>query len=704
MSYIPNVEHSNEVLLLHLTVDLKKTYKNCFQKHQIHAVDEINKIIVKEENIHSFAVTLKISHTLPPACTFKDETRQHLENLIGATSNDVHLSKLFDESNRVTFVCGIAGIGKSVLAKQLACGWANDDIYTNFKILVMFECRKINKFKAMEGKDLKDHEIIDEFLKRKLDFTCGYREKIMFVIDGLDELFDIHTKNSIIFELLDSTNAKYRESKFVVTGRPRVECNLYRYGESVGGIRKVEIYGLSDMQIQKFVQKSAYNEKACNRIYQAMNSSKRLLPILHVPQFLNTFCCVVQILTKSEKVQCKAELYAWTIFLLLRQHAEKQGLCNPQADEIFKVYSKELMALAEICHELLMTNTIIFEKKIASLFGSDETKKTFFQGLFVDVSDNITTKYQFKHLSLVEFLSAVHICSTNRRKKHIREMLEKDYIETVVHACELLANFACDGIIKTMLCCAANVENVDDILTYILKGLSRFSDEIKFKRSLEVLSCFLTKGAIKEKSILSSVGELGCGPLYKSVASDSNNLYDISQHLKIECRCGEDVLKGAFKSFEIGEFVVDDVKTVGCVHYMGSVDLINFNGMKLSLNAARREVGKNGGGKCSFVWIEDCEATETDEEKSGTRMSNTNLDELVIWDSRLNEENFICLVEWGTSGGKLNLDQLKVETEWWLKMVKEIERKKTTKDLAMSELVITRCEPQISKKLQERVR
>jgi len=55
---------------------------------------------------------------LPPAGTYKAETRQFLENLIGTTSNDVDLSNLLDENNRVTFVGGVAGIGKSVFANN----------------------------------------------------------------------------------------------------------------------------------------------------------------------------------------------------------------------------------------------------------------------------------------------------------------------------------------------------------------------------------------------------------------------------------------------------------------------------------------------------------------------------------------------------------------------------------------------------------
>jgi len=341
---------------------LKSTYKSSYQTHRIHAVDEMKRIILKEVKITEFAVTLKLSHTLPSACTYKDEARQYLENLIGATSKKVDLSGLFDEDNRVIFVCGIAGVGKSVLAKQLACEWANDVMYTDFKLLIMFECRELNRFKSEERPDLNGLELIDEFLKKELHCTYEDGEKIMFVIDGLDELYDIDKDNSIIWGLLDGSNPRYSQCKFIVTGRPCVECNLVRHDNDVGGMRKVEIQGLSDEQLKVYVDKIALNEKDRSSIDKAMKSTKTTLPILHVPQFLNTFCCVA-ILTEGQKIHCKAELYTWTLYLLLKQHAEIEQLFENPAENVFRRFSKPLIALGEICHKLLIANTIIVKKR-----------------------------------------------------------------------------------------------------------------------------------------------------------------------------------------------------------------------------------------------------------------------------------------------------------------------------------------------------
>ena len=691
---------------MHLSGDLKLAYQTSCKTHQIHAIDERNEIGTKELEISNFAVTLKISHTLPPAFTYKAETRQYLENLIGTTSNSVDLPNLLDSNNRVTFIRGVAGIGKSVLAKQLAYMWANDVLYSDFKLLIMFECRKINEFKRNEGSALKEYHLIDKFIETTLCHSYGHNKKIIFVIDGLDELYDICEKDSIMWGLLDVNNKKYRESKFIITGRPRAELYLSDYGNNVGGIRRVEIQGLNDKQIKEYVKKIARpktNDYAS--ICQEIESSNSCLHILHVPQFLNTFCCVV-IYTEGQKVCCTAELYTWTVYLLLKQHI--QGSCNMHPEDIFNTYAQELKALAKICFQLLMANRIIFENDITSLIGSTDTGKMFFQSLFVKISQH-EHKYQFKHLSLLEFLAAFYICCIDERecKEHIKDILEQDYIETMIHACEIIANSAYNGKIKKLLDAMNERKiNVPEIMTYILKAVCDYTQnpEEKFKRSIEVLACFLYEGATEKMSILASIGKLSCGPLYKSVVKDSKNLNAIIKHLKKVHKCSEEEIKAAFRNTQIGEFIVNEVDTVECVEYLGSVDLIVVNGMVTGKNTARSKAQRAGGRKCSFLWIEDCEFYENEDDIDYLITSISELDELVIWNSKLNSSSFIKFVTWGASSRTLILDQLKVNTEWWLEMVKAIEiKKKTSSDFHLSELIITGCKPRISDKILQRV-
>ena len=241
-------------------------------------------------SVDLFAMKLKICRDLPTKGSFSSERKKLLEDFEGFKCDDIGLSQLADSKHRVTFIRGIAGMGKSVLAKQLAFGWAKNRIYTDFKMLIMLEYTDLNYFQSKEPW-IKTHEIVPKFLKSMTDYDFNDAEGVLFVVDGLDELYDINTNKSIIGQLLNRKITKYVKAKVIITGRPHVEDKLEGYGKEIGGLRKLEILGLSSGQIERYIHDfgSTHNKVLDRKM--AMDTSKRFLAILHVPQFLNTFCC-----------------------------------------------------------------------------------------------------------------------------------------------------------------------------------------------------------------------------------------------------------------------------------------------------------------------------------------------------------------------------------------------------------------------------
>ena len=299
--------------------------------------------------------------------------RRCLETLKHFTSDDIEVSILTENDSRVTFICGVAGMGKSVLAKQLTVWWANGYMYTNFKLCIMFQCRDLNFFQRSKGAKLEKHELFEEFLKSICNFELGDGEGILFIVDGLDELYDINTNDSIIRQLLDLSVSKLINSKIIVTGRPYVEDKLVEHGKEMGGLQTVQIQGLNDKQIDEYISKFSSLQDNITAINKSKDASQRNLPILHVPQFLNTFCCVA-ILTGRKAIHNEAELYSWTVYLLLLEH-DKSGFLNKTVSETFKEYSKALMTLSEVCHKLLNENKIIFEGEVELLVKNIRTGK-----------------------------------------------------------------------------------------------------------------------------------------------------------------------------------------------------------------------------------------------------------------------------------------------------------------------------------------
>ena len=614
--------------------------------------------------------------------------RRYLENLKNFTSDDFDISELNDKDSRVTFIRGVAGMGKSVLAKQLTVWWANGDMYTNFKLCIMFQCRDLNFFQRSKGANLEKHEVFGEFLKSICNFELGDGEGILFVVDGLDELYDINTSESIIAQLVDLGVSKFINSKIVITGRPHVEEKLVEHGNEMGGLQTVQIQGLNDDQIDEYISKFSSLQDNITAINKSKEASKRSLPILHVPQFLNAFCCVA-ILTAGKAIHNEAELYSWTVYLLLLEHANKSGSLNKTVSEIFKEYSEALMALSKLCHKLLNENKIIFEGDVESLVKNIKTGKNFIKSLFIDVSDNLQRKFEFQHLSVMEFFAALFICNNESPKKIIEENLEKGFIEVVSFACRLIAGVSSDGIIKDILT-NSSLPTAESFLNDVIKLLneSRLDEETKFERSIAFLSFFLNKNFKDKELILSFIKQLRFRGY--SFISYSNNLLSICNHLFEMCACNENDIRLAFANVRIKWFEIDDLNSLQCVKYL-DVERINLRDCKFTVNDFVKQLNENElAGKGENVWLFGCKLDDVEEVDINDIPSYRVLGWLAVWDCKLNASSFQNICELGVLCKAFTLLSQEIKSiDWWEALVIKIEKRKKHGELKLRDFDIT---------------
>ena len=686
---------------------IKETYQALHKTHEIHKVDENNRIVLKEIDVSDFAVKVQISRCLAPESNFRDEAKRYLDNLKDATSDAIDISNLIDDKHRVTFIRGIAGMGKSVLAKQLTYGWANGDIYQHFKLCVMFECRDLNYFKDHEGAELKKHEILGEFIKSKVNYDLEDGEGVLVIVDGLDELYDITERDSIIGQLLSCKI--YPLSKVILTGRPHIEFKLNGC-HNVGRLKTVEIQGLTNEQINIYVEKFSKREDHILDIKKAKGASN--VPIIHVPQFLNTLCCIA-ILLKGQEISNSTELYCWTVFLLLKQHADKHGLSRRMASDIFREFSQTLSTLSEVCHDLLAKNKIIFEGSIKLLLGDVGTDKEFVESLFVDVSDNITEKYQFKHLSLMEFLSALYICKKGRKNlmEFIKDTLKKGFIEVVSFVCRLLSGFSYGGIVKEMLKNVVGLKEevnekqlLDDVIELLNEcGLDWMT---KLRRSFEIITFFVNKN-FNDKEFIKSLLSKCIGNDFASSTNSTEYICKFYKHLE-SCGWKEDDIRMAFANVQFGRITVSMIEQLNIVavkerFFIGRGG-IWLSGMKTTVNAIRLQFkGGDESGYCGRVSICGCEYM--DDEINGCCSNDRQLKLLRIRECHLKTiQSFLNLCDWGMSCEEFWLRGLDINIDWLERMAEMIEERRRKGDLQTKILSIARCTTDMSPKLEERVR
>ena len=658
-------------------------------------------------NIKDFAVKLKIGDIERAEETMRGEFRRYIQRLEGRGDSDVELSDLIDKKNRIVFIPGLPGIGKSVLVKQLTYKWAKGTLFQEYKLCITFECRELNEFIINEGKRLEKHELVIEFLKLRFSFEFNSKDNVLFIVDGLDELYDINAEESIIWQLLDVKISNYPRAKLIITGRPHVENILFRQSKDAGGVRTVEIDGLSDKQIEEYIRKFAsFDHEMILKINKARDSSKDNLKPINIPQILNSFCCVA-ILSEECKVHNEAELYCWSLYLLLKQHVEKDGSRDKRIPDIFTEYSKDLMVLGKICHILLNKNTIVFEGNTE--FDCIDKGKEFLKGLFVDVSDDFCEKKQFKHLTLMEFLSAVYVCTIENPTEIIKDLLWKRLDQTLLFDCQLISGLMYDGIIREMFKSAANLQDINcynffcNILKLVrsyVKGLYDDDVEESFALSIDVIMCLMNKDVIKKQFLLAIINKLS----FKNVGSifsdkGTRKLIRMIKLLIQDFNCTDIELKKAFENVHFWEFIAIEFNELQYAKFLASADWVILYGIKKAKTTTVKDICKkideiNEYVNCRKVTIWNRNLQYVDFEDEITESSKLEL--LQILSCNLNEQSFINLSNWIITSfvEEFQLHKIKdMKGEWWNILVDIIENAKEKNDgyLALKRLKIKDC-------------
>ena len=674
---------------------LKAKYKSQYEKHKIHRVNSNHKIVLEDMNVKDFAVELKIGDTERPVETMRDELRRRYERIEGMRGSNVKISDIIDTNKRIVFIRGLPGAGKSVLVKQMTYKWADGELFQQFDLCITFECRELNYFMQNEGKKFEKHKQFVEFVKTKFNFEFGSKSNVLVIVDALDELNNvfIHTDDSIIWQLLDVKMPNYSRAKLIITGRPHVENMLFSQNKDTGGIRTVEIDGLSEEQIKEYVNIFASSDgEMVEKINRAIDSSKSNLKPLIYPQILNSFCCVASI-SDELKVHNETELYCWSLYLLLKQHAEKDGSTDKKIPDIFKEYSKDLLALSKICHELLNENTIIFEGEIE--FGKIGHGKEFLEGLFVDVSDDFHTKKQFKHLTLMEFLSAVYVCTIENPTEIIKDILEKRLYQVLLFNCQLIAGLMYDGIIKEMFKNAANLkdvkcENFFHLVLTLVRECVTVNDE-SFKLSIDVIMCLMNKDVINKQFILSIVNQLS----FKDVVDGSDKLIEMMKGLLDDFSCCDGELKKAFENVHFKWFYVTEVNCLKFAKFLASVYSITLNGFKGTSTTTTVKCIFNAISECRDLGrVEILNCILQDEDLKEEIIECPKVEKLVIGECYVSKPSFCHLCKWISSVSWVSLYDIEgMEGEWWSMMVETIVRAKENNDgdLSLRELEITGC-------------
>ena len=315
---------------------------------------------------------------------------------------------------RMILVEGAPGIGKTTFAWRLARRWSKRKILQWYRLVVLLRLRDKRVREAKTIYDLLYYSDDDEVRKDVAkEVTRSYGESVLLLFEGFDELpRKLQTEDSIFLDIL--CRHKLPKATVLITSRPSATKFLHSIFK--GKIdQHIEILGFTTADVQSYVQSVIEDQQLHAKFTQYLKCYPHIRGLMYVP--LNAV--IVTEIYKDTKINESEEFVPTTLTELytslsqgmllryLKGHNEygKQEWKLSSYYDLPEELHKQFYAICGIAFQGILKDEFIFDD-LAHDFNTLDLMQSAAE-LYVD--QGAVVSHNFFHLTLQEFLAAVHV-------------------------------------------------------------------------------------------------------------------------------------------------------------------------------------------------------------------------------------------------------------------------------------------------------
>ena len=319
---------------------------------------------------------------------------------------------------RCVLVEGAPGIGKSTLAWEVCHKWEELESVKQYELVVLVRLREK---KAQEARCLGNLLPCDATTNMKeLLAAIGEGDGMLIVCDGFDELpHEQRQAGSVYIDLFKGM--LLAEATIIVTSRPSVSAKLWSLCQH-NIDRHLEVIGFTREDIKRFAE-SVFSGDILAGFLSYITSNPPIFSMMYIPLNAVFVALIYQDSygTDTPFPTTMTQLFDALTRGLIRRHLVSTHLvpseyCMPPSlqhtDDISKLpplVAQQLLQLAKVAYESLCKKRYVFTDLGEDFEHLGTMKKT----TSVNVFTGPGCSYSFLHLTLQEYLTALHIAIVN---------------------------------------------------------------------------------------------------------------------------------------------------------------------------------------------------------------------------------------------------------------------------------------------------
>lgn len=354
-------------------------------------------------------------------------------------------------------VHGWAGIGKTTLLRKIAYEWATEQLWKDkFDVVLWIRLRKLNSGKISKQHSLPkivEMELFDKMGKISLNskslmhflHTNPHQDKVLFLLDGYDELNTKKESAKAIHELLQ--NSAWH---MIVTSRPTVTINAEF--DSV-----LETIGFTNENIDEYIKKFFHNhEEKAKQLMAFLKTNPSIYGLAHIPINLELICSVYEEGMSEKAFTNMTHLYQaiehklWQRMIdnmpssiLFKDRADDEDRKTDEKDKVSSYLQKLAFEGIKDNHYMLSQQELLKAGE-GIYFQRDRNKKrtfddfkrgylgkiTFSQFLHSpDVEQHKQADFYFLHLTFQEYFAACYLSEQLLSQDEAKVKEAKDFIK-----------------------------------------------------------------------------------------------------------------------------------------------------------------------------------------------------------------------------------------------------------------------------------